>query len=190
MAFRKAGGGRRLGGVCRTGGGGGWRVGSARSGRPAVPFDLQCKANGIEVPVAEHQFAKQDAGRLWRFDWAWIDRKLALEVEGGYAIQARCRCGELATCKKCNAPIQGGGRHTRASGYLEDLNKYNTAAILGWRLLKVPPKSIADGTAVRIVVQFFRRDDDRGLEAIDLLSDGALRFTAGAGGDMFGRRKW
>jgi len=47
--------------------------------------------------------------------------------------------------------IEGGtwvsGRHTRGKGYLNDLEKYNEAVILGWRLLRVTPQMLRDGTA-------------------------------------------
>lgn len=59
--------------------------------------------------------------RRWRFDYAvWIeeDLKFAVEVEGGVWI---------------------GGRHNRPSGFLRDIEKYNTASSLGWLLFRVVP---------------------------------------------------
>jgi hypothetical protein len=54
-------------------------------------------------------------------DYAWPDRKLFLEVEGG---------------------IWSNGRHTRGSGYVRDLEKYNTAAAMGWRLIRCQPRDL------------------------------------------------
>ena len=51
---------------------------------------------------------------------------MALEVEGG---------------------VWTGGRHTRGAGFLKDAEKYNTAATLGWRLIRVTPKQIQTGEA-------------------------------------------
>jgi len=67
-------------------------------------------------PVAEYKFHPT---RKWRFDWAFIDEKLAVEQEGAIWIQ---------------------GRHTRGSGFIKDMEKYNEAARLGWRVFKFTPQ--------------------------------------------------
>jgi hypothetical protein len=72
---------------------------------------------GLEPPLAEYRFHPT---REWRFDFAWPDRWIALEVEG-------------AVFKR------GGGRHNRALGFLEDVEKYNEAAVLGWRVVRCAP---------------------------------------------------
>lgn len=64
--------------------------------------------------------------RAWRFDYAWPTRHIALEVEGGLHIR---------------------GRHVRALGYLRDLEKYNEALRLGWRVLRVAPEWLRTGQA-------------------------------------------
>lgn len=158
---------KRLGGMCRGFGGG--RLRASRPAGVGVPFDRQCQAHGLIPPVAEHLFALEAAGRRWRFDWAWIDQRIALEVEGGYAMQARCKCGQAAHCRACGRPVMGGGRHTRAAGFLEDMDKYNTAAILGWRVYRQPTKAIASGGAVRLMAEVFKRagaSEAAGLEAL------------------------
>ena len=81
-------------------------------------FLLWCKANKIPEPVPEYRFAPP---RKWRFDYAWIPEKIALEVEGGAWTQ---------------------GRHFRGAGVLTDMEKYNTAASRGWRLLRTTPKAL------------------------------------------------
>ena len=53
--------------------------------------------------------------RRWRFDFAFVDSRLAVEIEGAVYAQ---------------------GRHTRGSGYRADLAKYNAAALLGWAVLR------------------------------------------------------
>lgn len=57
-------------------------------------------------------------GRQWKFDFALPEAKVAIEIEGG---------------------IFSGGRHTRSVGYLKDLEKYNTATKLGWRIFRYAP---------------------------------------------------
>lgn len=73
---------------------------------------------GIPVPVVEHRF---DPARRWRFDYAWPAARVALEVEGG---------------------VWTGGRHTRGKGFLADIEKYNRATVLGWRILRTTPDGL------------------------------------------------
>ena len=54
--------------------------------------------------------------RKWRFDFAIQEHKIAIESEGG---------------------IWSGGRHTRGKGFIGDMEKYNTATALGWRLIRI-----------------------------------------------------
>ena len=86
-------------------------------------FPLLCQSHGIPAPTPEHPFALE-LGRKWRFDWAWVNRAIALEIEGGAWI---------------------GGRHNRGSGFVKDLEKYNTAALLGWRIFRCLPKQVESG---------------------------------------------
>jgi len=90
-------------------------------------FCLQLRAAGIGGYIKEHKF---HAKRKWRFDLAWIDDRLAVEIEGGVWTR---------------------GRHTRPSGFINDCEKYNTAVIDGWRILRVHAGSIGDGTAWQMV---------------------------------------
>jgi len=72
--------------------------------------------------------------RGWLFDFVWEAKKVAVEVEGGTG---------------------SGGRHTRFLGFQEDCEKYNAAALLGWRLLRFTPQMLeADPeTCIDMVIQ-------------------------------------
>lgn len=83
--------------------------------------------DGLLLPRPEYAFA---APRKWRFDFAWPEQHVAAEVEGGVWIA---------------------GRHVRGKGYEGDLEKYNTAVLLGWRVLRFTGRMIEDGTAVRMI---------------------------------------
>jgi len=74
-------------------------------------------AAGIE-PVREYVFAPP---RRWRFDFAWTDRLIAGECEGG---------------------VYSGGRHTTGTGFTKDCEKYNQAVLQGWRVLRFTPSQI------------------------------------------------
>ena len=100
-----------------------------RRGKTTMKYSLTTmlailKEHGCPEPVPEYRFAPP---RRWRVDLAWVDKKIALEIEGGIWI---------------------GGRHTSGTGFLKDIEKYNELAILGWRLLRCTPKMIASGEAL------------------------------------------
>ncbi len=74
--------------------------------------------------TTEHKFS---ATRKWRFDVAWPEHMLALEIEGG---------------------VNSRGRHTRPLGYQNDCEKYNNAILLGWRVLRVTSRQVMEGDAL------------------------------------------
>ncbi|MFX9721941.1 hypothetical protein ABTO99_18030, partial [Acinetobacter baumannii] len=53
--------------------------------------------------------------RKWRADFLITGTKILIEVEGG---------------------IWSGGRHTRGKGYIGDMEKYNSAAMMGFTVLR------------------------------------------------------
>lgn len=92
-----------------------------------VLFYKQCELAGLPVPAEEYRFHPT---RKWRLDYGFVAQKLAVEVEGGAFIS---------------------GRHTRGTGFIKDMEKYNELAIMGWRLLRVTPRQVKDGTAIALV---------------------------------------
>ena len=87
------------------------------------------KVYGIPEPVAEFKFHPK---RRWKFDWAWVDRKIACEVDGGLWVA-------------------GGGRHNRPVTMIKDNEKFNNAALLGWRILKFTPQQFRNGEAAEFI---------------------------------------
>lgn len=81
-------------------------------------FTLLCRKELQQECVKEFRFHPK---RKWRFDYAFPAVKLALEVEGGVWTR---------------------GRHTRPQGFLNDIEKYNTATLLGWRVLRTTPDEL------------------------------------------------
>jgi len=84
---------------------------------------------GIEPPEREVRFHPT---RAWRFDFAFPERKLAVEIEGG---------------------IWSTGRHTRGAGFIGDCEKLNEAARLGWTVYRMPGPWVEGGRAVKYMEQ-------------------------------------
>lgn len=85
------------------------------------------RANGISGFLREFRF---HPSRRWRFDFAWSEQKLALEVEGGIWVA---------------------GAHTRGAHFTSDCEKYNEAVLLGWRVLRVTSDMVLKGRATELV---------------------------------------
>ena len=92
---------------------------------------------GLPDPATELLFHPK---RKWRFDYAWEEQKLALEVHGG---------------------IHSGGRHTRGRGFVEDREKMNEATLLGWTVLEVTPEHIKSGQLRAWLLAAFNQDPDQ-----------------------------
>lgn len=113
-------------------------------------FDFQIRAFKLTAPEREYRFAAHAVGgpgkglriRLeeaglkdWKMDFAWPDIKLAVEIEGGIWV---------------------GGRHNRGGGMIEDMRKYNAAALMGWKVLRFDGSAIRSGAAINTVRPLIR----------------------------------
>ena len=85
---------------------------------------LQMRAHGLPTPEREYRF---DDVRKWRFDFAWPDFRVAVEVDGA---------------------TWSSGRHNRGAGYEADAEKINAATALGWRVFRYTARRIRSGYAV------------------------------------------
>lgn len=95
----------------------------------SLEFADQLKYVGL-CPVYEFIFHPT---RKWRFDCVPdIKIKLAVELEGGIWI---------------------GGRHNSPVGFLKDIEKYNEAAILGWRIIRVTGEHVKSGQGLKWVLE-------------------------------------
>jgi very-short-patch-repair endonuclease len=94
----------------------------------------------VEEPQLEeeHRF---DVTRRWRFDFAHLASKTAVEVEGG---------------------VWSGGRHTRGTGYTKDCQKYNAAALEGWAIFRLTGDMVTIPDPARIASFMARRQTHLG----------------------------
>lgn len=77
--------------------------------------------------VTEYRFHPT---RKWRFDWAIVQCKIAIEQQGGLFVQ---------------------GRHSRGAGVMRDMEKLNHAVLDGWRVLLFTPQQVKSGEAAEWV---------------------------------------
>lgn len=73
------------------------------------------------------RFFRFDHHRRWHFDFAWPSHKIAAEVEPGATI-ARS-----------------------AALYRNELEKYNAAALHGWRVFRFTPRDVKEGRAMEML---------------------------------------
>lgn len=104
---------------------------------------MHIKAYKLPAPVRETMFHPI---RMWRFDFAWPDQMIAVEVEGGTESHGRRKkvAGKVITMKS---------RHLTATGFKEDCVKYNEAALLGWKVLRFSGAMVKSGEAIEIIKQ-------------------------------------
>ena len=92
---------------------------------------LASQLDAYKIPYSrEHRFHPK---RRWRIDFAFPDKMLACEIEGG---------------------VWGNGRHLRPTGYLKDMEKYNELSKLGWKLLRFTPQQVKHGMAILQIKEF------------------------------------
>ena len=92
-----------------------------------LEFVALLEEHNLPIPEAEYKF---HSTRKWRFDYYWPEYHLALEVEGGVWIN---------------------GGHTRGSGFVKNLEKYNMAAMMGIRVIRCEPKHVCTYATIEMI---------------------------------------
>ncbi len=93
---------------------------------------FQIRAVKLPEPERELKFCPQ---RRFRFDFAWKQESLAVEVDGGHWIR---------------------GRHARGSGIDLDCEKGALALLMGWRVLHVTSTHINSGEAIQWIEKLLK----------------------------------
>ena len=105
----------------------------------------------------EYMFAKS-IGRRWLFDFAFPDFMVAVEIEGIIPLtvwrafligrEPVVQNGRVINVTKCKKLHTVMGRHASVGGFYGDMEKYNTAAQLGWFVIRFAPKQIRPRHAI------------------------------------------
>lgn len=94
------------------------------------------KLHRLPAPSREFRFCE----RRWRVDFCWPDEMVAVEVEGGVWIN---------------------GRHNRGAGFVNDIQKYNRAQIMGYMLLRVTGDMIKSGEAIALIIDALKTKEQK-----------------------------
>lgn len=101
---------------------------------------------GLGAPPWREQY-RFHSTRMWRFDFAWPERKIAFEIEGGIWRP-------------------GGGAHSHPENIERDVEKNNAAVLLGWSVIRITGKmlnvrTLYSGDAAQLVTAAFKLDPSR-----------------------------
>ena len=86
-------------------------------------------------PELEREF-RFHPERKWRADFAHIESRTLIEIEGGIYIQ---------------------GRHNRAAGFIADAEKYLEAFLAGWAVVRLTSAQISAPTVERLIAAIHAR---------------------------------
>jgi len=87
----------------------------------------------LNGPELQSEF-KFHPSRKWRFDRAYPSLMIGIEIEGG---------------------TWSGGRHNREPGFTNDCEKYNSAALMGWRVFRFSGPMMNDpGKYIKPIADF------------------------------------
>lgn len=92
---------------------------------------LWCKT---PIPPWERQY-RFHPEREWRFDFAWPDFKIAVEIEGGTWVK---------------------GAHTRGAHFESDCEKYAEALCLGWKVLRITTDQVKSTQGLKWLERLFQ----------------------------------
>jgi very-short-patch-repair endonuclease len=89
----------------------------------------------VDGPALEREY-RFHAERRWRADFAHLQARCLIEVEGGIWVN---------------------GRHNRAAGFNADLEKYLEAGLAGWRVFRLGPDQITLENVQRLASSIKKR---------------------------------
>ena len=81
----------------------------------------------LPIPLRQYKF---NPTRRYTSDFAWPEQNLLVEVEGW--------------------------GHKTTKRYLSDIEKYNSAILLGWHILRFTPAQVKSGYAINTLEDYFR----------------------------------
>jgi hypothetical protein len=105
--------------------------------KPSDMFERHARELGLPAYVREAQFALK-LGRKWAFDFCWgPPYMIAVEIEG-------------LVVRRIHGQLQVMGRHASITGFREDCEKYASAAVLGWTVVRFEQSQVKNRYAINM----------------------------------------
>lgn len=101
-----------------------------------LEFEFLGQIQMFRLPPVQREY-RFNPERRWRFDFAWPEKRVAVEIEGG---------------------VWSGGRHTRGSGFIADCEKYNAATFAGWRIFRFTAAQVHDLTGADMIKEVLNQE--------------------------------
>jgi very-short-patch-repair endonuclease len=99
---------------------------------------MMVQVAGLPKPERDAKLWRERFGRQFKADLCWRAEKLIVEVDGGTWV---------------------GGRHTRGQGVEDDSVKQNLAVLMGYRVMRVTARQVADGRALGWIEEALREGE-------------------------------
>lgn len=125
-------------------------------------FAQQCTAYRLPSFERQTRFAKA-IGRQWQFDFAFPTYHVAVEIEGLVpkilweaklgSAQPITQDGLVINVTSVERTFVVLGRHASITGIIEDMEKYNSAAMFGWTVLRFAAKNVKPRHAIEMTMR-------------------------------------
>lgn len=106
----------------------------AKAEREALELAMLQQIKALRLDAGMHRQYRFDPRRYWAADFAWPDRRLMLEIDGGVFTQ---------------------GGHNRGTGYTKDRERDAEATLAGWRVFRATGEQVHKGMAADWLVRAF-----------------------------------
>ena len=117
-------------------------------------FVRDLKKSGLPAPVLEYKFMDD---RRFRFDLAWPEIKIAIEVDGGQWVKGTTRTGKTYS-----------HGHQSGAGYEAGRDKDNLAQLAGWIVLRFTTRHVTSKKGARFAeMAILKRAMEQGKDFAD-----------------------
>jgi hypothetical protein len=130
-------------------------------------YAFQCEAYRLPRVERGLMFAR-GIGRRWQFDFAFAEYMLAVEIEG-------------LMVQRFNGRLLCTGRHTTPGGFEGDCEKYATAVLLGWTVVRFMTKQVPSKYAIDMTQRILM---SRGWKGANHASESTAASPAAAPGSL------
>ena len=132
--------------------------------------EMEFQIKGAKLPEPEREFVFIP-GRRFRLDFAWVDVRIGLELDGGIFL-----------------PKSG---HNTGVGISRDIEKGNLSLENGWKVYRATSKTVKDGSALKMIEGAIKREKYKGqAERVNIaLGEYSSQITEAVGKHKTGVKK-